>query len=273
MPFEIGAPWAAEMLARAKTVPIAVEIAPGITDRVDMQHVSLVKPHLPHTRRLSLSGSPASLASAVAHLNAPAPALKYIELAFLHSRSKFTPTKFFACQMPRLRALSLVDFSFSWRVKLPTTDITRLSITYGWGYDSSVKYDELLDFVVSIPPLDALYITRYLSASPKPDGATCVVSLPHLARLTLEGCHDRCLNVLQHLALPRSRAALDITLACGWTNTTPSSDLRAVLPRVCTHVSGAVPLHTLRIFETLRVGGYASWTLEVAAHAEDADLR
>jgi hypothetical protein len=234
--FGLGVEWAEEMLARSKAALISYSrdlssLQPRVSTRRSLDDRVTLRKHLSHIRRLVLSGSFESLASAVSALTTPAPHLEFLELFRNAPQSRepciTLPSDLFAHDAPKLRRVTLFGCAVPWDSNSSPLfrDLTHLDIriptlvpfpqpTAQPDYLSIPTLDRLLSILEAMPSLQVLTLGNCL---PRPGSTrTRVVPLRHMGKFALDGSLSEVVAVLERVSLPSS-ASLSLRCPSGRT--------------------------------------------------------
>lgn len=226
--FDLGAEWAEEILARSKAALISysreLSFRPRVSRRRPLDDEVTLRKHLPHVRRLVLSGTPESLAPAVRALNTPAPHLESLEL--LRNAPQFRklsitlPSDLFAHHAPKLRHVALFGCAVPWHSPLfrdlthldiripPVVPFPRSAPASQSDHLSIPTLERLLSILEAMPSLQVLTLGNCL---PRPESTDRVVPLRHMSKLSLDGSLSEVVAVLERVALPSSAS---LSLRC-----------------------------------------------------------
>ena len=204
---------AAEMLARAKEVPLHLE---GMVTDINYIRYSAfnkeLQAHLSHIRHLDiiaaietwgiLSASTTLLQNTL--VASPAPILEYLSLSNYDVRGTLSiPDHVFKGKTPRLSFLQLHHIDISWKSSL-LRDLRYLKI-FGLGNNNRPRVRDWLDALDDMPQLKELVLH---DASPLANGLTFpfdikrTATLPVLTHLDIFSTAGECALALAHLVLP-----------------------------------------------------------------------
>jgi hypothetical protein len=242
---------AAEMLSRARAVPLHLEAIVPICHWDDSQFSAFQKElqaHISHTCHLGISTVHLRLREILEGLISPAPTLEYLSLSIEgheHRQLRVSiPDNIFAGSTPRLSCLILKSCDISWKSPLLRglihLDIRTPSTS---GRPSLAAWLDMLD---EMPQLKTLALD---SASPLvsnntslPPDVQRVVTLTSLIHLELSASARDCGLALAHLALPALNWLCLMVKSCSW----DGADVREVLPYVSRHAHGSQDAQPLR---------------------------
>ncbi|KAI9453541.1 hypothetical protein BJY52DRAFT_834312 [Lactarius psammicola] len=236
---------AAEMLARAKMVPLHVEARVPI-GRWDDSRFSAFKndlqTHVSHICHLGINLEYSHLHKTLEGLVSPAPTLEYLSLSSEARRDVliqprvFVPDNIFDGTTPRLSCLELGNCDISWgspllkglkHLEIRTPSASRRPSLSVW-----------LDVLDEMPQLKTLSLH---SATPVvPPGASLpfdikrTVTLPSLVHLDISASARDCGLALAHLVLPALTWLCALARSSRWNG----SDVREILPYVSQHAHG-----------------------------------
>ena len=261
---------AAEILARANTVPLLLEAKVPIRHWNDTRFSAFQKAllaHVSHTCHLDISAEPHHLRKTLEVLVTPAPSLEYLSLAsddiehdwLRGTQIPIIPENIFDCATPRLTGLVLRNCKFSWTLPL-LKGLKHLDIH---SPSDRPGLSVWLDMLVEMPQLITLTLYR---ATPLPPDASLsfnverVVTLPFVVRLDLSTSASSCGLALAHLNLP---ALAQLCLAVDHCYP-DANDVRQILPYVSPHahiLQQSQPLQSVLVrSDNISVDIYA-WTM------------
>ncbi|EIN09054.1 hypothetical protein PUNSTDRAFT_134229 [Punctularia strigosozonata HHB-11173 SS5] len=197
-------------LARSKNAPATIFVGPN-TDYAPAV-ISMVLPHIGHTRYLSLD----SILSAadVRQLARPAPLLAELILGCQKARLPRLPDDFLGLCAPRLQRLYLFHVSFSWDMMRCTSlvgNLRRFELS-GVPADSLPTGEQLYRALQAMPGLERLFIrSGALHMPPTLDiGRTSdsAITLPRLTALNLYGPGQFVCNLLCRLKVPPTASVI-----------------------------------------------------------------
>ncbi|EIM86934.1 uncharacterized protein STEHIDRAFT_139630 [Stereum hirsutum FP-91666 SS1] len=218
--FGLGLGWAERMVSLAKAAPLSIRENSGTFKPSRNEAIrKLVHDHIHHIRELIIEVDTNSLTDIV-NIAEPAPILETLDLRFenvfsaITTEYKVIPTNFLNGSAPRLRKITLQGF------QLPSTAFSLLLTVVSL----SIKLPRYSDtpFQAQLPSCDTFFsmleaATRLESLnlenclpSTTGDSSTLTsfrarsISLPHLAKLRVNGLTADCAFVLRHLNLPLS---------------------------------------------------------------------
>ena len=249
----VTAAGAAEMLSRARTVPLHLEAMLPVCHRNDSWFTSVQKElqtHVTHTCHLAISAGPLRLRKIFEGLISPAPTLEYLSLSVEeheHSTSRqrvSIPDNIFAGATPKLCCLVLKNCDISWKSPL-LKGLIHLDI-HTPSVSNKPSLAAWLDMLYEMPQLKTLALD---SASPVvsdnsslPFEVHRVVTLPSLIHLELSAYARECGLALAHLALPALNWLCLMVKSCSW----DGSDVREALPYVSRHAHGSQDVQPLQ---------------------------
>ena len=257
---------AAEILARANTVPLLLEAKVPIGHWNGTRFSAFRKAllaHVSHTCYLDISAEPHHLDKTLEVLVSPAPGLEYLSLTgdddgWSSETPAPIPDNIFDGATPRLTSLVLRNCRFSW--KLPhLKSLKHLDIRSPFD---KAGLSDWLDMLVEMPQLITLILH---AATPLPPDASFdveerIVTLPSVVRLDLSTSARSCGLALAHLNLP---ALTQLCLALDYSYT-DASDVRKILPHVAPHahiLQNTQPIQIMLVrSDDLSVEIYA-WTM------------
>ncbi|KAH9170564.1 hypothetical protein EDB89DRAFT_2230573 [Lactarius sanguifluus] len=242
---------AAEILARAKTVPLHLEARVPIGHWDDARFSAFQKElqaRVPHIYRLDISAEFCRLHRIFEGLVSPAPTLKILSLSSEEYNDSVVlgravvPDILFNGSTPRLTCLELENCDISWNSPL-LGSLKHLEISTPSERPSLSVWLDALD---QIPQLETLALHW---ASPiAPFGASLLpdvdrtVTLPFLALFEISSFVRDCGLALAHLILPALTSLSIIARSCymDW------SDVRGILPYVSPHAHGSQDVQPLQ---------------------------
>ena len=244
---------AAEMLSRARTVPLHLEAMLPVCHRDDSWFNSFQKElqaHVTHTSHLSISAGPLRLRKIFEGFILPAPTLDHLSLSVEeheHSISQqrvSIPDNIFAGATPKLCCLVLKNCDISWKSPLLRglihLDIRTPSVS---KKPSLAAWLDMLDEMPQLKTLALDSATPIVSNdSSLPPEVHRVVTLPSLIHLELSAYARECGLALAHLALPALNWLCLMVKSCSW----DGSDVREVLPYVSRHAHGSQDVQPLQ---------------------------
>ena len=227
---------AAGTLARAKSAPLYLEARMSRNDVRFSTFRQEVQAHLPRICHLGVSAECDDIHSTLGALGSPAPTLESVSLfsttEFYRAKASILDT-LFDRSAPRLSWLKLRHCGLSWK----------------WPALKGLKYLEILkparkkpkladwlDALAEMPDLKTLILNEATpNAPPFPFDVERIVTLPSLARFTIEGFLEDCVFALAHLDLP---AVTQLSLDAFCTQLPGSSDVQELLPYIARYVYG-----------------------------------
>ena len=269
---------AAEILARAKSVPLHLEA--DVSSRCwDDARVSTfqkeLQDHISHIRHLDISAEYTQLKRTLDSLTSLAPALEFLSLTREYPNRTietqgFIPDTLFDGSTPRLSCLELYNCAINWESPL-LRGLKRLNINSPFQRPSPLVW---LDALGEMPQLET---PTLLDASPSapPDTSRDVeltVTLPSLTLFDLSSSVRDCVFALAHLVVP-ALATLCLTADSYYPD---GSDARELLPYVSRHADG--PQHTKPLQSVFvrsnsqRVEIYAWTAPDININAESSDM-
>ncbi|KAH9170563.1 hypothetical protein EDB89DRAFT_1274107 [Lactarius sanguifluus] len=267
----ISSAGAAEILARAKTVPLHLEarVPSGLWD--DARFSAFQKElqvHASHICHLRISAESCQFRRIFEGLVSPAPILESLSLFSRESQDgtleapvgTFVPDTLFDGSTPRLSGLELSDCDLRWSSPLFVGSLKHLEISTSFERPSLSVWLDALD---QMPQLETL-VLRW--ASPvSPPGASLspdvdrTVTLPSLTLFEISSFVRDCGCALAHLILPALTSLCIISESChrDW------SDVRDILPYVYRHAHGSQdsqPLRSMVIEKGIAHSHVLAWT-------------
>ena len=237
----VTAAGAAEILARARSVPLDLEAMVPFGHWDDSRFSAFQKElqaHVSHTCHLGISVEPLRLRKTLEGLISPAPILEYLSLSVDdESNSRVSiPDNIFAGTTPRLSCLVLRNCDISWKSPL-LIGLTHLEIRTP-SMSKRPSLSAWLDMLNETPQLKTLtldwaspVVSRHFTF---PSDVDHIVTLPSLIHLELSGFARDCGLALAHLALPALNWLFVIARSCSLDGV----DVREILPYVSRHAHG-----------------------------------
>ncbi|KAH9030306.1 hypothetical protein EDB84DRAFT_1494855, partial [Lactarius hengduanensis] len=240
---------AAEILSRAKTVPLHLEagVPVGLWD--DARFGALQKElqdRVPHICRLAISAKPFHLHRLFKGLTLPAPILEFLSLSGENDPSRmigaFVPDTLFGGTTPNLSFLELWNCDINWKSPL-LGGLKHLEIRTPLKRPSLSVWLEALD---QMPQLKTLTLHRASPIVPLgvsiPSDAERAVTLPSLTLFEMSSLARSCGFALAHLVLPALTSLCVIAESCR----RDYSDVQEILPYVSRHAHGPQDSQPLR---------------------------
>ena len=239
----------AEILARAKTVPLYLEA--DVTKWSAEQIVAFEKQletHISHTRHLSISGK--HLPTLLGQLVSSAPILKFLSLSTKSplSESSFPqaniPDNLFNRNIPSLTHLELESCNIIWMSPilkhLRSLHIRKLST------EARPKLDDWLDALNEMPQLEELSLQSATPVAPLTgpliSKSLRSTTLPSLTQFYISDSSKECALAVAHIVSPAlTRLHVDIE-SHDWNG----EDVRLVIPYVAQNVCGIQDIEPLR---------------------------
>jgi hypothetical protein len=274
----------AELLARAKTVPLHLEADVTVLSEVRLGAFERqFEAHISHTRHLSISGHYIQSATAVfERFLSSAPTLEYLSLSYraYDSRRRFgppssevfiIPANFFNFTIPSLMSLKLTSCEFSWKSpflkSLRTLEILRSS------FSRQVRpgLEDWLDGLNEMPQLETLILQSATPLTPLDEPfileVTRAVALPSLTRFHISDSAKDCALALAHLVLPAlAWLRVDAAASHAW----EGEDMGLLIPYVTQHVLG---LHDIEPLRSILIGRKSARAEVLAWTLPDADVK
>ncbi|KAF8492737.1 hypothetical protein F5888DRAFT_869780 [Russula emetica] len=261
----------AEILARAKTVPLNLEV--DVTKWSAEQIVAFEKQletHISHTRHLSMSGG--HLPTLLEKLVFSAPILESLSLSpkspLSSSPQAIIPDNLFNRTTPSLTNLELESCNIIWMSPflkgLRSLQILKLST------EARPKLEDWLDALNEMPQLEELSLQ---SATPRAPLTGPLISehsrsatLPSITRFYISDSSKECVVAVAHLVLPAlTRLHVDVE-SQDWNG----EDVRLVIPYVARNVCGIQDIKPLR---SILFSGEGKRAEVVAWTMPDADVK
>jgi len=263
----------AEILARAKTVPLHLEA--DVTKWSTEQIVAFEKQleiHIFHTRHLSISGG--HLPTLLEQLVSPAPILESLSLSPESRLSSspqpevIIPDNLFNCTTPSLTNLELEGCNIIWMSPL-LKGLRSLQI-HKLSTEARPKLKDWLDALNEIPQLEELSLQSATPLAPltgplisEPSRST---TLPFLTRFHISDSSRECVLAITHLVLPAlTRLHVDVE-SQDWSG----EDVRPVIPYVARYVCGLQDIEPLR---SISFSGEGKRAEVVVWTTPDADVK
>ncbi|KAH9161215.1 hypothetical protein EDB89DRAFT_755179 [Lactarius sanguifluus] len=246
---------AAEMLSRAKMVPLHLEARVPVGCWDDSRFSAFqneLYARISHICHLVISAEPSHLHRTLERLTSPAPTLEYLSLSVELTRYESgtiggrgfvpLPDTLFDGTAPKLSSLELRNCNINWKspllrglkhldIRIPS-ELPSLSVCLD-ALDGMLQLKTLVLHSASIAPLIPLNVER-------------TVTLPFLTYLDIAASVESCGLALVHLVLP----ALTCLCVAASSRYPQGSDLQKLLPYVARHAHGpqdTQPLQSMRI--------------------------
>ena len=233
---------AAEILARAKTVPLHLEakVPSGSWDdsRFDALRKEL-QDHVSHIRHLDISAEHVQLNRTLDRLTSPASTLEYLSLSRQEHPDgsidvrESIPDTLFDGSTPRLSCLELSHCAISWESPL-LRGLKHLRISSLFTGPSLSVWLDGLDEMPHLKTLALLYASPSAPHdAPLPSRVERTVTLPSLTHLEISGITIDCGLALAHLVLP-ALTSLCVRASSYLPN---GRDVPGILPHVARHAN------------------------------------
>jgi hypothetical protein len=261
----ISSEGAAEILARAKTVPLYLE-ARGLGSHRDNTQFSAFQEELrscvSRIRHLLISAKPQYLRKSLDGLVSPAPTLNRLSLSSERKWPRVVvPETLFGGKMPSLSTLELSNCDISWESSLlkglQCLEIGSLSA------NARPSLPVWLDALNEMQQLKALTLHSASPIAPPIDPVVEVertVTLPFLTHLHISSSANNCALVLAHLNLP----ALTWLCVEAIVHFPHDNDMQNLLPYVVRHAHGhqdTQPLQSALVFEKGKYIDILAWIM------------
>ncbi|KAH9170565.1 hypothetical protein EDB89DRAFT_2230574 [Lactarius sanguifluus] len=260
---------AAEILARAKTVPLHLvarvpsNLWNGARFSAFQKELQARVSHICHLR---ISAEPFRLHRIFEGLVSPAPTLKFLSLfseAYLDRTlgvQVFVPDTLFDGSTPRLSRLELWNCDISWNSPL-IKGLQHLEIGTPFERPSLSVWLDALDEMPQLKTLILIWASPIASPGISiPFGVERTVTLPSLTLFKISSPARDCGLALAHLILPALTSLRLIVEACHWDCT----DVREILSNVSRHAHGpqdAHPLQSVLFRNDIFCAEILAWTL------------
>ncbi|KAN0102369.1 hypothetical protein V8E52_005584 [Russula decolorans] len=261
----------AEILARAKTVPLHLEAEVDFWSAEQiLAFEKQLETHISHTRHLSISGG--HLPTLLEKLVSSAPILEFLSLSsksYLSSSPQaIIPDNLFNRTTPSLTSLELESCDIIWTSPflkgLRSLQILKLST------EARPKLEDWLDALNEMPQLEELSLQSATPLAPltgplisEPSRST---ALPSLTRFHISDSPKECALAIAHLVLPAvARLHVDVE-SQDWNG----EDVRLVIPYVARNVCGIEDIEPLR---SILFSGQGKRAEVVAWTTPDADVK
>ncbi|KAH8999513.1 hypothetical protein EDB92DRAFT_2111491 [Lactarius akahatsu] len=230
---------AAEILSRAKTVPLHLEVGAPVGLWDDARFGPFQKElqdRVPHICRLAISAEPFHLHRILKGLIMPAPTLEFLSLASENDHrggAAFVPDSLFDGSTPRLSSLELWNCDISWMSPL-LGSLKHLEIRSPFKWPSLSVWLDALD---QMPQLKTLALHRASPVAPWgliPSEVERAVTLPSLTHFEVSSPARYCGFALAHLILP----ALTSLCVVAESSRRDYSDVQEILTFVSRHAHG-----------------------------------
>ncbi|KAH9058274.1 hypothetical protein EDB87DRAFT_933890 [Lactarius vividus] len=257
---------AAEMLARAETVPLQLEarIPIGHWDeaRFGAFQEELQK-HVSHISHLGISAAPSHLRKTLGGLASPAPTLEFLSLSGEECQNRrmrepaFVPDTLFDGSAPRLSSLELWHCNISWKSPF-LRGLKHLEIRTPFERPTLSVWLDALDEMSQLKTL-----TLHGASPIAPPGASLLsgrhVTLPSLTLFEMSSAARDCGLALAHLILPALTSLCLVVNSCRG----DGSDIQKILPYVARHAHGpqdAQPLQSMLVYNNIMCTEILAWT-------------
>jgi hypothetical protein len=268
----ISSAGAAEILARAKTVPLYLE-ARGLGIQTELwafqEELRLRVSHISH---LLICAYPLHLCEILKGLVSPAPTLKSLSLSNERKSPRVVvPGTLFGGTMPRLSSLKLSNCDISWESSLlkglQCLEIRSLSA------NTRPSLPVWLDALNEMQQLKALTLHSASPIAPPiiPVEVERTVTLPSLTHLYISSSAKNCALALAHLDLP-ALTSLCVEAIVHSSFHVHDNDVQKLLPYVARHAHGlqdSQPLQSALVLENGKYKDILAWTMpdiDVEAH-------
>ena len=230
----------AEILARAKTVPLHLEAIVPIGRWGDAQFSAFrneLQAHVSHICNLAIGGDQSQLRKILEGLVSAAPTLEYLSLSCETHRNGtissrvFVPDNIFDGTTPRLSGLVLRNCDISWKSPL-LRGLKHLDIHTPFERPGLSAWLDMLCEMAQLKKLILHWATPALPHdSPLPTNVERIVTLPSISHLEISTSARDCGLALAHLILP-GLTKLSLTASSGRFD---GSDVHEIFPYVSRH--------------------------------------
>jgi F-box-like len=239
--------WIAEMLARAKCAPLAIDL--DLVDPQSNEILSRFPSRFSHTRKLRLRGLSLAYLDNVRELcGLEAPVLEHFELDMSDCSSPVTfdqliGTKFFKGKSPKLRTFSLCHVRVPWSL-IPRAQLFQLrivlppEISSTSGISLPDVLNQFIDVLANSPGLEDLVLQYCLPSALSHFAHGRTIPLPRLSHLDLAGSNSLVVNLLKMLKLPSSTK---LHLRCNAENVATYNTC-LILPLLSAHFNNPKPV-------------------------------
>ena len=276
----ISSAGAAEILARAKTVPLHFEakVPSGSWDdsRFDALRKEL-QDHVSHIHHLDISAEDVQLKRTLDDLTSPAPTLEYLSLSRQRSpdgtmeTGEIIPDTLFNGFTPRLSCLELYQCPISWESPL-LSGLKHLHIGPTWDRPSLSVWLDALDGMPHLMTLALDWSSPIAPDAPPPSHIERTVTLPSLTLFSISSRARSCGLALAHLVLP----ALTSLCLKAESFHPDGCDVPEILPYVIRHAHGlqhTQPLQSVFARNNTTCVEIIGWTLpDIDIDAELSDM-
>ncbi|KAI0050352.1 hypothetical protein FA95DRAFT_1570589 [Auriscalpium vulgare] len=204
--FELGMPWAREMLARARSAPLVI-VQLHADAKLQTETDAMLLAHCAQIRELRTTRHAEGWRFVQPILASPVPALEVFEV-IVDGESPPMVTDLFGGRADRLEKIAIRNCAFAWTC-FPRSPLTQVVLQLSSnatrrGEPAPHQCPDLfLDFLAANPALEVLSLEHCLPTSDSyRDGS--VVSLPRLRRISLSGRAVDVTAALGHIHLPSS---------------------------------------------------------------------
>ncbi|KAH9070737.1 hypothetical protein EDB83DRAFT_361652 [Lactarius deliciosus] len=269
---------AAEILARAKMVPLHLEARVPVAHWDDARFSAFKKElqnHVSHISHLGISAVPFHLHRILKGLTSPAPTLESLSLSGEGQNSTlggrtFIPGTLFNGSAPKLSCLELWNCDISWKSPL-LGGLRHLEIRAPSERPSRSVWLDVLD---QMPQLKTLVLHWASPTAPPsvsfPPNVERTATLPSLTFFDISSPARDCGLALAHLILPALTSLCLIATSC----CRDGSDLQEILPYFARHAHGpqdAQPLQSMVVHSDTMCVDILAWTsldIDVESHKQ-----
>ncbi|KAF8266015.1 hypothetical protein EI94DRAFT_1734056 [Lactarius quietus] len=253
---------AAEILARAKTMPLHLEARDdGGLWRDDVRCRSfegVLQSRDSHISHLSITARPSSLRRTFDRLASPAPTLEHLSLSQVSTRTQVSvPDTLFDGTTPRLSRLELCNCDISWNSPL-LKGLRYLEIRTP-SKNARPSLTVWLDVLDEMPQLKELVLHTASPIAPTfPFDIERTVTLPSLTYLDISTSAKDCALALAHLALPA------LTGLCLVVDSLGGDVVQNMFPYVAQHADGpqdTQPLRSMLIYHQEEDSVILAWPM------------
>ena len=252
----------AEILARAKTVPLHLDFNLHLVEPGNDAFLQQIDAHISQTRHLRVTGPLIS----VKPLVSSAPILESLSLLRTDSYTIPIPSDLFNCTTPSLRILELENFDISWKAPL-LKGLQSLELRY-LSVEAPPELEDWLDALNEMPQLKTLSLhsaTPVAPPAPLISEPSRTITLPSLTKFHISSSAKNCTLALAHLVMP----------ALAWLHVDANSDevegedVRPLIPYVARNACRLQDTEPLR---SILISDNESSCVNVFAGIPDTDL-
>ena len=272
----ISSAGAAEILRRAKTVPLHLEAKIPIARWDDARFSEFRKElqaHVSHIRHLDLSAVPFQFIRTLKGLTSPAPTLEYLSLTLQDYADTtyllgWIPDNLFGGFAPRLSNLELRNCNIEWESPL-IRGVKHLTIDTTHQRPFLSNWLDALDEMPQLKTLTLAWASPIAPNIPHPSKIERTATLPSLTHFQIQSTVSDCGIALAHLALPSLTHLCLMAGSCRQ----DGSDVPEILPYIARHIHMPKQTQPIRSMFVLSYTDCVEWTLsDIDAELPDLDV-